>query len=211
MALQARWRELCGELTPKGVQLLAVSKYSEDMAVECLIAAGQRDFGESRPQALRDRAEKYPECRWHMIGPLQKNKAKYVGRHAAMWQSLCDLETAEAVARHVEGRRLPVLVQVNISDESQKQGVAPEALPALLQALTGIEQLEVCGLMGMAAKTGGEREAFRQLRDLRERAGDGKLRELCMGMSGDWKVAVEEGATMVRLGSVLFGAYRQGE
>jgi len=210
-ALQQRWRRLCDTLEPKGVRLLAVSKYSEDAAVECLIAAGQCDFGESRPQSLRDRAEKYPDCRWHMIGPLQKNKAKYVGRHAAMWHSLCDIETAEAVARHVEGRSLPVLVQVNISGEAQKQGVAPDALPALLQALAGIEALEVCGLMGMAAKAGGEREAFRQLRDLRDGSGDGRLRELCMGMSGDWQVAVEEGATMVRLGSTLFGAYRQGE
>jgi PLP dependent protein len=206
-ATVARWRQLCAELETKDVRLIAVSKYAPDAAVACLVAAGQADFGESRPQQLRDRAEHFPGVHWHMIGPLQRNKAKYVGRHAAMWHSLEDLDTAREVARHVQGRRLPVLIQVNISGEGQKHGVSADALPALLAELHRIDQLKVIGLMGMAAEHGGDaRAAFARLRDLRDGLGDASLRQLCMGMSGDYRIAVEEGATMVRLGSVLFGA-----
>jgi len=205
-AIVARWRRLCAELDAHGVRLIAVSKYAPDAAVTCLAAAGQVDFGESRPQQLRDRAERFPGARWHMIGPVQRNKARYIGRHAAMWHSLEDIDTAREVARHVEGRRLPVLIQVNISDEPQKHGVAPDAVPGLLAGLRGIPELEVIGLMGMAARQGDARAAFARLRDLRDGLADASLRQLCMGMSGDYRIAVEEGATMVRLGSVLFGA-----
>jgi len=200
-----RWRQLRAELDAAGVRLIAVSKYAPDEAVACLVEAGQRDFGESRPQQLRDRAERFPDAHWHMIGPLQRNKAKYVGRHAAMWHSLEDIDTAREVARHVEGRRLPVLVQVNVSGEGQKHGVSPDALPELLAGLRGIPELEAIGLMGMAAQQGEARPSFALLRRLRDGLADASLRQLCMGMSGDYHIAVEEGATMVRLGSVLFG------
>jgi pyridoxal phosphate enzyme (YggS family) len=205
-AIVARWRCLCAELDAHGVRLIAVSKYAPDAAVTCLAAAGQVDFGESRPQQLRERAERFPGVRWHMIGPVQRNKAKYVGRHAAMWHSLEDIDTAREVARHVEGRRLPVLIQVNVSDEPQKHGVSPDAVPALLDQVRQLPELEVIGLMGMAARHGDARAAFARLRDLRDGLADASLRQLCMGMSGDYRIAVEEGATMVRLGSVLFGA-----
>lgn len=209
-SLAARWLALHGELDEQGVTLLAVSKYHSGEAVAELAELGQVDFGESRPQALRDRAEKFPDLNWHMIGPLQKNKAKYVGRHAAVWHSLCDIEVAEAVAKYVEGRRLPVLLQVNISGERQKQGLEPDEVAGLLEKVKAIPELEVIGLMGMAAKSdGGDdeavRDSFRMLRNLRDRLGDASVRELCMGMSGDFRIAVEEGATMVRLGTVLFG------
>jgi len=209
--LAARWLAMHSELEEQGVTLLAVSKYHPDEAVAALAELGQTDFGESRPQALRDRAEKFPNLNWHMIGPLQKNKAKYVGRHAAVWHSLSDIEVAEAVAKHVEGRRLPVLLQVNISGERQKQGVEPDEVEALLEKVEAIPELEVIGLMGMAAKSDGSddeavRDSFRMLRNLRDQLGDASLRELCMGMSGDFRIAVEEGATMVRLGTVLFGS-----
>ena len=210
-ALAARWRALHAEVSGHGAVLLAVSKYHSDEDVTALAALGQRNFGESRPQALRDRAQKFPELNWHMIGPVQKNKARYVGRFAAMWHSLSDIAVAEAVAKYVEGRELPVLLQVNISGERQKQGVAPEEAAELLAAVKAIPQLKVIGLMGMAAKANGDddnavRASFRMLRDLRESLADASLRELCMGMSGDFRIAIEEGATMVRLGTVLFGS-----
>jgi PLP dependent protein len=204
--LVVRWRGLRSELDADGVRLIAVSKYAPDADVACLAAAGQADFGESRPQQLRERAERFPDVNWHMIGPLQRNKAKYVGRHAAMWHSLEDIDTAHEVARHVEGRRLPVLIQVNVSGEGQKHGVTPEALPALLGEVRRIPELEAIGLMGMAAHVGDARTSFARLRRLRDGLADASLRDLCMGMSGDYRIAVEEGATMVRLGSVLFGS-----
>jgi len=200
------WSSICSALSASHTRLLAVSKYTSDAAVQTLLDAGQYDFAESRPQNLRDRAIKFPNAQWHFIGPLQKNKAKYIAQHAYMWHSLCDLKTAQAVAKHLQQRTLPVLLQVNISGESQKQGVQPEALPELYAAVSAIKQFNIIGLMGMASKEDEPTPAFRLLRKLRDdlQQKHGRISELCMGMSGDWKIAVQEGATMVRLGSTLF-------
>jgi len=200
------WEDITQRLQKTNTRLLAVSKYSSDAAVQCLLDAGQIDFAESRPQNLRDRALLYPQATWHFIGPLQKNKAKYVGRYAAMWHSLGDVETAHAVASYTEGRVLPVLIQVNVSREAQRQGVLPENLETFFDAVAAIPQLQIIGLMGMAAKDGDVRESFKYLRTLRDdlQLKCGAVCELSMGMSGDWQVAVEEGATMVRLGSIIF-------
>jgi len=198
---------LSDELQAQQVQLLAVSKYASGQAVEVLHQAGQRCFGESRPQALRDRADRWPDCDWHMIGPLQKNKAKYIGRHAAMWHSCENLDTARAVAGHVFGRALPVLIQVNISNNPAQHGVSAEDTALFAERLSAIENLKLAGLMGMAGRDGDTRAAFRRLRGLRDEVFGGSFAELCMGMSGDYRIAVEEGATIVRLGSVLFGSH----
>jgi pyridoxal phosphate enzyme (YggS family) len=200
-----RWQLLHDEMEDGGARMLAVSKYHSDDQVLALAGVGQVDFAESRPQALRDRAQKFPHLNWHMIGPVQKNKAKYVGKFATMWHSLCDLECAEAVARSVQGRQLPVLLQVNISGEEQKYGIAPDQVAGFLQQIRLFDSLQVIGLMGMAARGGDVRNSFRSLRLLRDQLGDANLCELCMGMSGDYQIAIEEGATMVRLGTALFG------
>lgn len=207
-SLISRWQKIKTELAA-GVQLIAVSKYTGDDNVATLLQAGQLDFGEARPQNLRDRANLFPQARWHMIGPLQKNKAKYVGRYAYMWHSLCDLETAQAVAEHVSERVLPVLVQVNISAEKQKQGIAPDELPLFLEKLNLIKELKVIGLMGMAARDADPQPAFSLLRNCRDDslARYPELKELCMGMSNDWRIAIHEGATMIRVGSEIFGEY----
>jgi len=202
--LLQRWKDLTSELGK--VKLLAVSKYAPDDQVQLLIESGETNFGESRPQSLRDRAEQWPECNWHMIGPLQKNKAKYIGRHAAMWHSCDDIEAAGAVARHVEGRELPVLIQVNISNNPAQRGVAPDAVSELADALSRIDGLKLAGLMGMAPRDNNVRQAFQNLRCLRDNLFGGSFAELCMGMSNDYQIAVEEGATIVRLGSTLFGS-----
>ena len=192
--------------------MLAVSKYVPDAAVACLIDAGQRQFGESRPQALRDRAGQWPACDWHMIGPLQANKAKYVGRHAGFWHSVEDIDTACRVAGHVpEGRRLPVLIQVNSAGNPGQHGVAADAaaIARLADQLAELPQLEWKGLMTMGPVEGDPRPAFAHARRLRDELFGGSLATLCMGMSGDYRIAIEEGATMVRLGSTLFGAWDQ--
>jgi pyridoxal phosphate enzyme (YggS family) len=194
------------ELDAAGVRLIAVSKYTSDAAISCLTRAGQRAFAESRPQALRDRARRFPDLDWHMIGPVQKNKAKYVARHATLWHSVEDAETAAAVARHVRDRPLRVLLQVNVAGLPHQHGVLPDQLPALYEQVSRLAGLEVVGLMCMAPRAGNARECFRRLRGLRDGLADGRLGELSMGMSGDFRIAVEAGATMVRLGSILFGA-----
>jgi len=215
--LLRQWRTLRVELDAARVRLLAVSKYAPDEAVRCLISAGQTDFGESRAQGLRDRAQCFPNVRWHMIGPLQKNKAKYVARHAAMWHSVEDMETARAVAAYVQGRRLPVLLQVNVAGKPNQHGVDPARAQAMLEQILMLRELEVRGLMCMAPEKSDARACFRALRILRDHLMHGSLRasrdasegasclpELCMGMSGDYTQAIAEGATMVRLGSILF-------
>jgi len=201
-----RWQNIQDTLAGN-VELIAVSKYTTDDNVEALIAAGHLDFGEARPQNLRDRAAQYPQAHWHMIGPLQKNKAKYIGRFAHMWHSCCDMDTAKEVAKYVSNRRLPVFVQVNISGEAQKSGVQPEKLGLFLQSIAPIKELAVIGLMGMAAKGSDARETFTLLRKCRDNAikVHPKSQGLCMGMSNDWRVAIEEGATMIRVGTEIFG------
>jgi len=208
--LMQRYQQLSDETVQAGVSMLAVSKYAPDEAVQVLIDAGQRQFGESRPQNLRDRANRWPDCAWHMIGPVQKNKAKYIGRHAAMWHSCEDIETALAVARHVQGRRLPVLIQVNLANAPGQHGIRPDAVAALAAAIGQMEALQWAGLMCMAPKEGDARSAFQRLRNLRDEVFDGSLSgvsggALCMGMSADYRIAMQEGTNMVRLGSILFG------
>ncbi len=209
LKLLARWQVVSDELRAKQVQLLAVSKYAPEQAVETLSQAGQRCFGESRPQALRDRAGRWPDCHWHMIGPLQKNKAKYIGRFASMWHSCENLETARAVAGHVSGSPLPVLIQVNITNNPTQHGVNPEDATLFAEQLAVVNGLKLAGLMGMVGRKGDQRNAFRQLRLLRDELFGGSFAELCMGMSGDYRMAIEEGATIVRLGTVLFGPREQ--
>ncbi len=221
--LLARWRVLRRELDVRGVQLLAVSKYAADADVDILIDAGQQDFAESRPQQLRDRAQHYPDVRWHMIGPLQKNKAKYIARYAAMWHSVEDIRTARAVAGYVLDRRLPVLIQVNVSGIPHRHGVLPEALCELVQAVQDMPTLNLVGLMCMAAQKNHNGSDFSKLRSLREALMNGSLcnsqglqREylqtlkLCMGMSGDYRAALAVGTDMVRIGSGLFDSVAQG-
>ncbi len=212
--LLQRWQVLSSELDVVHVHLLAVSKYASDEAVRCLMDAGQMDFGESRAQNLRDRAERFPDVNWHMIGPLQKNKAKYVGRYAFMWHSVEDVETAKAVAAHVYNRRLPVMLQVNMAGIPYQHGVEIGRIPAFIEQLMDISALHICGLMCMAPKDGDVRTCFRDLRHLRDQLVGGSLRpprlsgdlKLCMGMSSDYRTAIEEGSNMVRLGSALFGS-----
>jgi pyridoxal phosphate enzyme (YggS family) len=148
---------------------------------------------------------------WHLIGTLQRNKARHAVGRFALIHSVDRLDLAVELDRRVaDGSRQAVLVQVNCSDEPQKGGVEPEGLPALLDGMAGLGRLDVRGLMTMSALTpdvAEQRRAFRRLRELRdagERAGH-RLPELSMGMSGDYPVAVEAGATMIRLGTVLFG------
>lgn len=195
------------------VRVVAVTKGHGPDAVRAAVAAGLEDVGENRVQealAKQDQLAAVPVS-WHLIGTLQRNKARHAVGRFVLIHSVDRADLAAEVDRRVpEGPRQRVLVQVNCSDEAQKGGVAPGELPALLDVIRGLSRLEVVGLMTMSALTTDtteQRLAFRRLHELRqasERNGH-RLPELSMGMSGDFPVAVEEGATMVRLGTVLFG------
>jgi PLP dependent protein len=195
------------------VRIVAVTKTHGPEAVRAALAAGVRDIGENRVQEALEKQDALAgiAVAWHLIGSLQRNKARHAAGRFALIHSIDRLELATELDRRIPaGTRQPVLVQVNCSGEPQKSGVAPETLIALLDQLTVLERLEVQGLMTMSALTDDTTEqhrAFRLLRELRDQAEQSghMLPELSMGMSGDYPAAVEEGATMIRLGTVLFG------
>jgi pyridoxal phosphate enzyme (YggS family) len=195
------------------VRIVAVTKTHGLEAVRAAVAAGLTDIGENRVQEAMEKQDALAGVRvdWHLIGTLQRNKARHAVGRFALIHSVDRLDlAAELDRRAAEGSRQAVLVQVNCSDEPQKGGVEPGGVPALLEALGRFARLEVRGLMTMSALTDDvaeQRRAFRRLRELRdagERSGH-RLPELSMGMSGDFAVAVEEGATMIRIGTLLFG------
>ena len=199
------------------VRIIAVTKGHGPAAVRAAAAAGLEDVGENRVQealAKQDQAADVP-VRWHLIGTLQRNKARHAAGRFVLVHSVDRADLAAEMDKRVTGdSRQQVLIQVNCSDEPQKGGVEPDGLLPLLDTLRGLSRLEVIGLMTMSALTddaGEQRRAFRRLRELRDAAErDGhRLPELSMGMSGDYAIAAEEGATMMRLGTVLFGE-RQG-
>ncbi len=195
------------------VRIVAVTKTHGPETVREALAAGLADVGENRVQEALAKQEALTNVpvSWHLIGSLQRNKARHAVGRFVLIHSVDRPELADALAQRVgDGSRQAVLVEVNTSGETQKGGVAPDALMALLDHLGGLPGLEVRGLMTMAPFTedeGVQRRCFAALRSLRERAEAAgyPLPELSMGMSADYPAAVQEGATMVRLGTVLFG------
>ncbi|MGH3013561.1 MAG: YggS family pyridoxal phosphate-dependent enzyme [Gaiellaceae bacterium] len=193
-AAYARVRE---ELGP-GVTVVVATKYvsPDDMAV--LADAGVEVVGENRLQDLAAKHERYGDrFRWHFIGHLQSRKAKDVSRLCDLCHSLSSL----SAARRLE---IPALVEVNLSGEESKSGIAPADLPAFLAEARGLG-VDVRGLMTMPPLADDAEVSRPYFRSLRELAAEHGLPELSMGTSQDYRVAVEEGATLVRIGSVLFG------
>lgn len=204
---------------PEAVRLLPVSKTKPETSLRMAYAAGCRMLGENKVQeayckweAMRDLGD----LQWSVIGHLQTNKARLVARFAAEFQALDSLRLAEALDRRlqVEGRSLDVYVQVNTSGEASKYGLYPGEVAAFLQVLPAFSALRVRGLMTLAlfsSDAARVRQCFVRLRGLRDQlrqcvpAGIG-LDELSMGMSGDFEIAIEEGATVVRVGQAIFGA-----
>ena len=195
------------------VTIVAVTKTHGPDAVEAAAAVGLTAIGENRVQEALGKQAALPglQIEWHLIGSLQRNKAKQAaGRFALIHSVDRDDLAGELDRRMPAGNRQPVLIQVNCSAEPQKGGVEPAELPALLNALRQHQRLALRGLMTMAEFTDDaerQRATFRRLRVLRDEAvlQGHELPELSMGMSGDYLVAIEEGATMVRLGTLLFG------
>jgi pyridoxal phosphate enzyme (YggS family) len=201
----------------KDVRLLPVSKTVDEARIRRAYAAGCRELGENKVQEAYRKWEALGDLaglRWSVIGHLQTNKAKLVARFASEFQALDSLRVAEALERRLqaEGRALDVFVLVNTSGEGSKYGLAPDEVTPFLRALPAFSALRVRGLMTLALLSGEAprvRRCFVLLRNLRERLREDTglaLDALSMGMSGDYEIAIEEGATVVRVGQAIFGA-----
>jgi pyridoxal phosphate enzyme (YggS family) len=216
---------------PGSARLVAVSKFQPASAIRAAYAEGQRDFGENYVQELEQKAAQLSDLsdlRWHMIGHLQRNKARVVAPLASLVHTVHSLELARELDKRasavslagerafVPGEpRLAVLVEVNVGGEAQKSGCAPEALAPLLQALGEAKHLRCLGLMCVpphTADASGALPFFEQLRRLRdEHGGAQRLPELSMGMSADLAYAVAAGASIVRVGTAIFGERPRAE
>lgn len=204
---------------PASVRLLPVSKTKPESSLRMAHAAGCRMLGENKVQeAYRkwEAMQDLTDLQWSVIGHLQTNKAKLVARFASEFQALDSLRVAEALERRlqIEGRTLDVFVQVNTSGEASKFGLPPDEVAAFLRRLPAFSALRVRGLMTLAVFSGEAervRDCFVRLRNLRDQLrqdapAGASLNELSMGMSGDFQIAIEEGATVVRVGQAIFGA-----
>jgi len=198
------------------VRLVAVTKTVGVDTIRTLLATGERDLGENRPQQLRDRAAALAgePIAWHFVGRLQRNKVKYVVPTAALIHSVDSAALAEALSQRAarEGCRARCLLEVNTSGEASKGGVRPEEVAALAAAAAALPGIDLAGLMTMAPiveDAEAARPVFAALREALERVNREAvlarpLAELSMGMTQDYEVAIEEGATLVRVGTALF-------
>ena len=183
---------------PASITLVAATKTVDVARVQEVVDAGVVDVGENRAQELLAKTD-VRDARWHFLGQLQRNKVRQLAPLVSCWQSVDRLELGVEIARRAPGAR--VLVEVNVGEEPQKGGCAPAAVPALVEDLRAAG-LDVAGLMTVPPHDGDPRRWFALLREQGAALG---LTELSMGMTDDFEVAVEEGATMVRVGRALFG------
>ncbi|MCA9039198.1 MAG: YggS family pyridoxal phosphate-dependent enzyme [Planctomycetaceae bacterium] len=196
------------------VQLVAVTKYADWPWVEALLELGYNHLGENRPQQLEERSEKTTiPIHWHLIGQLQRNKIRKVLPFVSLIHSIDSMKLLAAVDRIAQEEQLQpnVLLQINVSGEASKQGFAPAELREQWAQIENFSQVNIVGLMTMAPHVDDPelaRPAFRKLRDLKDElnqiSSQIHLRELSMGMSNDFEIAIEEGATLIRIGSSLF-------
>jgi PLP dependent protein len=200
---------------PAAVQIVCVTKKHPPEVIEAARAAGLHHVGENYVQELVAKREALSEpeaIAWHFVGQLQRNKAKYLAGRVALIHAVDGEPLARAIAARAEaaGAVQPVLAAVNLGGESQKSGVAPSELGALLEAIDGLSGVRCDGLMTMpplASEPEDSRRYFRGLRELRDRhrTTARPLPQLSMGTTGDFEIAVEEGATLIRLGTALLG------
>ncbi len=198
----------------KEIELVAISKTHEAEKVRAALEAGQQTFGESRVQEARAKIPLLPStARWHFVGRLQKNKIRHALPLFELFHSVDSIELAREMNRVAdeEGVHPRVLLEVNVAGEGSKIGFAPDSLRAEMEALLKLPRLSIEGLMTLpplAAEAEVSRKYFAALRDLRDQfAAQFQIRlpQLSMGMSGDFPVAIEEGATLVRIGTAIFG------
>ena len=217
--------EVCGQIadaakrsgrSEEDVLLVAVTKYVDVATTQELVRAGATCLGENRPQVLEEKASalEQHEIEWHMIGNLQRNKIRRVLPHASLIHALDRDSLVGALAKEAttQDRVVRCLLEVNVSGEASKHGYAPAEVAAAIERITALPSIHLEGLMCMASLAGNDDDARREFAALREirdahadvNAANIDLRELSMGMSGDFEIAIEEGATIVRVGSALF-------
>lgn len=209
-AIEARLAAACARAgrARTSVRLIAVSKLHPASVIREAYALGLRDFGENYAQELRDKATELAALEglcWHAIGPVQTKNAKYVAKAATFFHAVDRLEVADELSKRRTGAPLRCLLEVNVAGEASKAGVAPGAVGPLVTAVRALPNLELVGLTTMPPlheDAEASRPAFKALAALARQHG---LGELSMGTTGDFEVAIEEGATMVRVGTALFG------
>ena len=214
------------ENIPAGVTLVCVSKFHANEVIMEAYDCGERDFGESRVQELLPKYEALPkDIRWHFIGHLQTNKVKQIVPFVHMIHSVDSLRLLETINREAEkiGRRVKVLLEVHVAKEETKSGFTPEEFLSLNTQLSTLNNVEVCGVMGMATNTNDQtewRRCFREIKSLASsliasspisyseasHSSQSERPQISMGMSDDYLVAIEEGSTMIRIGSTIFGS-----
>lgn len=218
MSIQTNLQEVRKELPPE-VKLVAVSKFQPNEAILEAYQAGQRVFGESRAQELKMKYEVLPkDIQWHFIGTLQTNKIKYIISYVSLIHGIDSFKLLEEVNKHAfkAGRIVNCLLQLHIAQEETKFGFSYDECMKMLQEQKWktLSNVQICGLMAMASNTDDEKQIideFRSLKDFFDEvknkhfAAKQSFRELSMGMSDDYKLAIEEGSTMVRIGSKIFG------
>ncbi len=202
---------------PSDVQLVAVSKTKPNADIIEAYHVGQRLFGENKVQELVAKYESLPkDIQWHFIGHLQSNKVKYIAPFVSLIHSVDSLKLLQIINKEAEkcGRTIPCLLQVHIAKEETKFGLDQTELNQLIEESGNLKNVCICGFMGMATNTDDMnivRNEFRELKRLFDTAKSkyfnqsSSFNTLSMGMSGDYKIAIEEGSTMIRLGSTIFG------
>jgi pyridoxal phosphate enzyme (YggS family) len=210
--------KILSALNPSGCRLVAVSKTQSVEAIEAMYRQGQKIFGESRPQEMLEKRRSLPsDIEWHMIGHLQTNKVKYLAPFVSLIHSVDSLKLLEEIDRQAlkHGRSQDCLLQFHIAQEDTKYGLSEQEAEALLssESFSKLANVRICGVMGMATFTDDRqqvRNEFKSLRQIFERLKsqffphNDYFREISMGMSSDWQIAVEEGSTLVRIGTLLF-------
>lgn len=207
---------------PEEVTLIAVSKTKPVSMLEEAYQAGSREFGENKVQEIMDKYPQLPsDVRWHMIGHLQRNKVKYVIDKACLIHSVDSLRLAEEISSQAEKKKVEtdILVEVNIAQEESKFGTSREEAVRLVEEIARLPHIHIRGLMTIAPfveNPEDNRQYFRQIRELsvdimQKNIDNVNMSVLSMGMTGDYMVAIEEGATMVRVGTGIFGERNKGD
>lgn len=216
--VERRIREACARSgrNREDVTLVAVSKTKPAEMIREIYDAGQRDFGENKVQEMTAKNEILPaDIRWHLIGHLQTNKVKYIVGKAHMIHSVDSVRLAQTISREAVKHEceVSILIEVNVAGEESKFGVAPEDTESLVRQIADLPGVKICGLMTIAPNVSNPEEnrpVFKRLKELSVDIGDKNINNvtmnvLSMGMTGDYEVAVEEGATIVRVGTGIFG------
>lgn len=214
---EKKYSELVNQLDEKKITLVAVSKTKSVEAIKALYDLGHRDFGENYVQELVEKQERLPQnIRWHFIGHLQTNKAKYIAPFVHLIHSVDSLKLLKEINKQAEknNRVISVLLQIHIAEEETKFGLDEKELNQLLNSsVAQLLNVKICGLMGMASLSNDKtkiRKEFHYLKSLFDKYAhlqieNCKLQILSMGMSSDYTIALEEGSTLVRIGSLVFG------